>query len=514
MNEKATKQGGAVELLHFNGIDKATGDYLFPPVALEDLYRIIREREIALPPAERELREEADRWNTLYFDEEYLGVRDGIDPQSLSKSGWGLVLPAVIPGDAQGHKAQEALLESLKPLLDHRKSLAGKHFKVFSGDDSPQPKESARKWLARHGASNDLPVDPNRGVPYYLLLAGSPEEVPFEFQYELDVEYAVGRIHFDTPEEYARYARSVVEAERGPTLRQRRVALFGVDIPGDMATQISYSGLLQPLHAQLSSEPVGENLEMDSLWTVDAFLGADATKARLGQLLGGPQTPALLFAASHGLGFHNINDPQFEQRTGALLCQDWPGPGHAPTPEHVFAAEDISADARLLGTVAFFFACYGAGIPAHQDLPTDCRVQQRSPQRIARRPFVSRLPQRLLSHECGGALAVIGHVERAWACSFSTPHLGQGADLFVDGLRRLMRGETVGHAMELFNNRYSRKAVELSKLLADTKWDLPLRHSGGSGSKQQIMEGWIETYDARNYVVLGDPAVRLSLADK
>jgi hypothetical protein len=364
---------------------------------------------------------------------------------------------------------------------------------VFDAERGCGPQESARGWVERHGASADIPVDPRRGVPYYLLLVGSPEELSFEFQYELDVEYAVGRIHFDTLEEYAHYARSVVEAERGRVRLPRRVALFGTRNPGDMSTEMSNIMLTQPVHRELSKIPAP--------WAVEAFLGEAATKSRLAQLLGGPQRPALLFTASHGMGFSNIDHPRLRSHTGALVCQDWPGPGNVPMPEHLFAAEDVGSEARLHGMVAFFFACFGAGLPSLQDFPS---AGQSAPRRLAPRAFLSQLPRRLLSHEHGGALAVIGHVERAWGSSFMTRHFTRGADLFEDCLKRLMRGDTVGAAMELFSNRYSRKAVELTGMMSG-------RSSGEDSSRERLVESWIEMNDARNYIVLGDPAVRLQL---
>jgi len=91
-----------------------------------------------------------------------------------------------------------------------------------------------------------------------------------------------------------------------------------------------------------------------------AEAGWAATKARLGRLLSGVETPSVLFTAGHGMGFPN-GDPRQVSQQGALLCQDWPGPlqwRQPVPPEFYLAADELGSTVRLDGLIAFFFACY------------------------------------------------------------------------------------------------------------------------------------------------------------
>ena len=94
-----------------------------------------------------------------------------------------------------------------------------------------------KDWLKRHGVYPGS-VAPTK-VPYYLLLIGGPESIPFDFQYLLDIEYAVGRLCFDHADQYRLYAESVVDYEKAqaaPTSRQ--MVYWGTRHPRDRATEI------------------------------------------------------------------------------------------------------------------------------------------------------------------------------------------------------------------------------------------------------------------------------------
>lgn len=479
--------------LYTNGINGSTGEYLLPPLEVADVAKVAAGEKLdAASLGDLKYRARA---------EEHFGIKEGLDPKDLSEAGWAVVFPHASKG-TEAAAQQEAIRSALAPLLALRRSQAGDRFKELT----LRPRESKQKFLARYGAGPG-PADPDN-VPYYLMLVGDPSQISFRVQTQLDVQYAVGRIHFDAVEDYAQYAASVVAAETGGLKRARRAAFWGVDCPGDRATNLSAKSMIAPLSAWSKADQGAYG------WSIDTFLKEEATKANLARLLGGEDTPALLYTASHGMGFDK-DDPQQRARQGALLCQDWPGPaawGRKPiTPDLFFSAEDLADAGSLLGLVSFFFACYGAGTPQHDEFSKQAFKKRGE---IAPSPFVADLPRQMLCHPKGGALAVIGHIERAWGYSFVWQGTGRANDgdskqlaVFESTLKRLMEGHPVGSALEYFNQRYA----ELASDLAD---QVELREFEEEGAVDDfgLAAMWTANNDARGYAIVGDPAVRLCLA--
>ena len=480
--------------LVFNGINGATGQYGLEPMPSKKLASIIKGEE----PAKGEEHDERKFKKNLPPG---FPCKEGVDSTDLAQAGWAVVFPAEMdPG------RKDAIKESLSELLTLREEQAGDLYQSYEADDGYRPRESKSRFFKRHKIGPGA-ADPAQ-MPFYVLLVGSPEEIPYTFQYQLDVMRGVGRIDFgDDYAAYAQYARSVAMAERGEVKLPRRATFFGAANPGDRATQLSSKYLVQPLYENLL-DPQGDSLELGWDWQVEKFAAEQATKDQLGRLLGmgGDQPPALLFTASHGMEFP-LDDKKQIPHQGALLCQDWPGPGEwfgSIEQDFYFAGDDLQDDVNILGLIAFFFACYGAGSPQLDQFARQAGHSSR--QKIAPHSFVGALPQRMLRQ---GALAVLGHVERAWGYSFLLPGGGLDNQSFVTALRKLLNGDPVGLATDpSFNMRYADMSSELCVALEELEFESDEPYV----SDEELTQIWTANNDARGYVVIGDPAVRIPFA--
>ncbi|HEY1292125.1 MAG TPA: hypothetical protein VGJ60_03445 [Chloroflexota bacterium] len=262
----------------------------------------------------------------------------------------------------------------------------------------------------------------------------------------------------------------------------------------DPATSSSAAHLVRPLFDRLDPQ-LGF---AKRLYLGDG--GADyqpATKQQLREILAAERTPAILFSASHGLGYRQP-DPRQVAQQGALVTQEyvWRSPIGA---DQWFGAADVGRDWQLRGLMHYAFACFGAGTPQYDDYDFSG-----APAAIAAHPFVAALPRQLLRQ---GALAFIGHVELAWGYSFMPDGATQpggltATDAFQRALRRLMTGEHVGHVLRDQHDR----GVHLSSSLLDT---IARSRQTQQVDEAEVAQLWTERNDARAYIVLGDPAARL-----
>lgn len=473
------------ESIILNGINGLTGEYLVPPMTLEEAAGRAR---ITAPPRAQDgfFKKILSR-----LSEKFLGLPMDIEPTELSQAGWCIVFHADTP---------DAVRKTMQKLIDLRsKQAPPDRCKVMDYKTG----ESKDEWLVRHGVRG-ADVEPTL-VPYYVLLVGGPESIPFEFQYYLDIDYAVGRIAFDNLDDYGRYVQGVLDYETGKKVANRReVVYWGTRHDADKATQLSADSLVSPLFRGIDADgsPKAPAIATKMKFQSRCLLADEATKANLLETLHsrGNAVPSLLLTASHGMGGWPKNDARQRPASGALLCQDWDGFG-GMNPHHYLTAKDVEQDANLQGVVAFIFACYSAGTPKFDPFLWD---PAGGPIEIAEAAFISALAQRLLT---AGALAVVGHIDRALGYSIRPYGVGPQLLPFRNFLGRVMGGEPVGHATADFSQRFATYSADL---LGKLDPSLP---NAMQPTDAALARAWIERNDAQNYVVIGDPAVRLRVDD-
>jgi hypothetical protein len=222
----------------------------------------------------------------------------------------------------------------------------------------------------------------------------------------------------------------------------------------------------------------------------------------------------VLFSVSHGLG------PPREGWSSAALQRELQGALVLPGGHSLMGAE-LASRPFLPGGIWFFFACYSAGTPARSaythwlsQLPPGvdadaARVLASVLRREVERPFIAALPQAVLANP-QGPLAVMGHVDLAWAYSY----LDQGRDTssnFFGILQSLAEGRRAGVALSTLLRVLNETSAELAILYNHEAAELK---AGRPSPVDAVARAWLWMLrqDLAGYILLGDPAVRLPLA--
>ncbi len=464
-----------------NGINYSTGKLLIDPLDEMDfadkILGSLRKNSMELSKLTR-----ATTGATTFRGEIERCSIDLGDPRA---AGWTFLINSKDP-------RRNKIVENIRTLAEHR-GMENPEEPLFFNNESL---DEWFDWMNENYFSAELGM---KKIPHYILIVGSPDQVPFHFQSFLDSAASVGRIDFDSLDDMNTYIEKVINLENSADpVVAKETAFFAPDGGPDDPTHYSRLYMAKPL-----AEHVRKNYKFETC----EVMGDEATKDNFLKNLG-KLKPALVYTASHGLGAPDESLDIQKQFNGAICCQNI---NNQPIDEWLFAGKDVPLDDDFLyGSVFFQFACYGYGTPAESDFEHwlgDSKMNSEA-------DFVAALPKSLLSHP-KGPIAYVGHVDTAWLHGFADPdnpdtleRWNPRIEPFVKAVDMLLQVQPVGLAMGDMNKRY-----DLGNALLTNTFD---RIQKGKLKMTPELQGrfanaFITRSDAQNYMVFGDPAVRLRI---
>ena len=404
-----------------------------------------------------------------------------LNPHNPREAGWSFLVAANDPD-------KDKYIQILRPLAEKRGMIDPEAPLEYTHD----PENLWMDWFEEF--TFEKSGEPPK--PRFVMIVGSPQHIPFTFQFMLNSYAFVGRVAFDALGDLETFVTKLLRLEATPSTVTRDAVVFGTHEGNDDPTRWSHRYMVLPF---------AHYLEKNHQMQVDVISGTQATKGRLVDALKGT-SPAMVYTASHGLGAFDLPMEKRLELNGAICCKRERG---APM-SHLFSVNDVPGpDTPFLeGSVFFQFACFGMGTPAVSHFQHWFSEGLQGP--LADYDFLAALPKKLLAHP-RGPIAFVGHLDVAFADGFYDIYeerirqaVHPRIHPFQEALDTILDSEPLGLVLEEFNRRYN---ISNTRLL--NTFDRLERNNQpltAIPNRQRFIDTWIMRSDARNYMLFGDPA--------
>jgi hypothetical protein len=401
------------------------------------------------------------------------------DPRNWAdpRVGWGLILPqnAAMP-DPIRQFVNERKIEN-KPAPVFRFKPGAREFQFLFRDDVPVPIDMAPPGVAV-GA-----------LPRYLLIYGTPEQIPWELQYVLNGVCNVGRLSL-TGTALENYIAALLNGFKDDAAEARNSVTWAVDHGSDDITRLMRAAIAQKVHDQLASDSdLGNNATY-----IDGSQNASATGAALAQALASNR-PGLIVTTSHGQTGPLTDVEKMRTNLGLLVDNQ----------RKLVRSEDLLGGWKPGGAVWYAHACCSAGCDSstlfNGLVPAGSPVDRVLKGVAACGARVSPLPEALLGAS-RPLRAFIGHVEPTFDWTLRQVLTGQFLTWPIqESLYNnfFQPGQTVGLA---FRSLYDRLKGMYGVYDAESR-----KFSVGQDTKASMLLSLLLIRDVKSMVILGDPAV-------
>ncbi len=407
---------------------------------------------------------------------------------------WAVIAPEGPEGDA--------LIAAIRPLIEARREQQGAPVREYRVPPRMRAAEATR-WRKQVFQTSERDQE---DLPRYQLILGDLHQVSAELQMIQATDGFVGRLAFDHPGDYGAYVDKILAAERGQAHRAPR-AVFHTVHDGTAATTIGHSALIEP--------GVALARELRALrrtsFPGEVCVSGDLDDPSCDELLRDAAAPAsVLFSLSHGEGAPRRGWRSAVEQRARQGAMSFGRNGQ-------LAGADLVGAEFLPGGLWFMLACFGAGTPdtstykrwldallAEGQFKGRPEVVLGSLPRAGEAPFIAALPKAALASP-RGPLGFIGHVDLAWTYAFRELDSGRATNRpqrFVQTLASALRGDRLGVVFRELFRFFEQTNTELTTLDQDEVAD-PVRRA----------HLWMLRNDLAGYILLGDPAARLRVAD-
>jgi hypothetical protein len=404
--------------------------------------------------------------------------------------GWGLVLPDNTPLAAQQRGTASDAPPALQRLLAAR---PGSPVLRYS-------EEAGEGYLCRYdgqGGRRKLSLISPPGtqgrdtLPRYLLIAASPREIPWSFQYAVNLSHHVGRLDLEG-QALDNYVNALIADFAGFGGDPRTPLVWSVNHGAPDITDLMEKVIARKVHAAFAADKDGDYPGLVGLF------GADATCARLVTELQA-RRPALILSTSHGMTGPFDDGPRMRDSLGMPV-------------DNAHRVLDLAALSgwQPEGAIWYSHACCAAGSDtrtAYSGLLEKGSDVSTALEGVAQGcgAMVSPLPRALLG-AARPLRAFIGHVEPTFDWTLRDPFTGQP---FASALREALynrlytaAGRPVGWALQqVFNDAGTMLGLWAASIAAFNAGKLT---AGDAALYYQV-----SALDRQHTVILGDPTVGL-----